>query len=149
MRRSDFPCVRHPQPLLALPVEPYLRAFKVAIHGHYAIFPPLVVRFVSSCMFVVFSVKRAPVLKRSSENAFQNSAILMHTVPNGCKKPSASLGSRKEAKQERIREVSSASVGVVIRTCVWFTSRDGLLDKSHTSLVWTIGLGNAGDATEP
>src|SRR5213080_1192184 len=100
-------------------------------------------------MSVVFSVKRAPVLKKSSENASQNFAILMRNGPNGCKKPSVSLDSRKEAKQERIREVSWASAGVEIPSRVWFTNGNNPPSQSHTSLVWTIGLGNAGSTMEP
>jgi hypothetical protein len=39
-------------------------------------------------MYVVFSVKRELVLKRSSPNDSQNSAALMPNGPNGCKKHS-------------------------------------------------------------
>jgi hypothetical protein len=100
-------------------------------------------------MYVVFSVKRAPVLKKSLWNDSQNSAILMLNAQNGCKKLSVNLDSKKEDKQERIGEVSSASVGVEILSCVSFTNRNGLPYKSHMSLASTIGRGNAGCAMEP
>ena len=67
------------------------RAASVAIHGRYAIFPPLAVRSASLCMSVVFSARRAPVLKRSSRNDSQISAVPMPNGPNGCKKRSVAL----------------------------------------------------------
>jgi hypothetical protein len=100
-------------------------------------------------MYVVFSVQRAPVLKKSLWNDSQNSAVLMLNAQNGCKKLSVSSDSKKEGKQEPIWEVSSASVGVEIPSCVWFTNRNGLPYKSHMSLVSTIGHGNADCAMEP
>src|SRR5260221_4506918 len=74
--RFSSPYVRHPEPLLVPHVEPYLRAFKVAIHGNYAIFPPLGVPSFSFCMCVVFSVKGVPVPKRFSWNDFPISVVL-------------------------------------------------------------------------
>ena len=76
------------------------------------IFPRLGVHFVSSCMSVVFSVKRAPVLKRSLWNDSPISAILMRNARNGCKKPSVSLDSKWGARQEPTLEASTASAGL-------------------------------------
>ena len=78
-----------------------LHASKVAIHGHCEIFPPLGVQSVSSCMYVVFSVKRAPVLKRSLSNDFPISAILMRNAPNGCKKRSVNWDSDRRPGRSR------------------------------------------------
>ena len=34
-------------------------------------------------------------------------------------------------------------------SCAWFTNANNPPSQSHTSLVWTIGLGNVGSAMEP
>src|SRR5207244_4290534 len=139
---------RHRQPLLVPHVEPSLRAFKAALHGRYAIFPPLGVPSFSSCMCAVFSVNAVPVLKRFLWNDFPISAVLTRNAPNGCKKRFASLDSRWEARKALTWEASTASKEVVIRSCVWFTSRYSLPSRSHTSLVSTTGPRNAGCARE-
>src|SRR5258708_3404517 len=126
MRRSSSSYVRHPQPLLVPHVEPYLRAFKVAIHGNYAIFPPLGVPSFSFCMCVVFSVKGVPVPKRFSWNDFPISVVLTLSAPNGCKKRFASLDSKnpRDAQRDFIPEQEEKEIGAVLR-------RQALQERIH------------------
>ena len=59
------------------------------------------------------------------------------------------LGLKIGARQERMWEVNAASVGVAIRSCVWFANQNSPPSKSHTSSVSTTGLGDADCAMEP